>query len=165
MRRTIILLLCLAAIDVTTILMAQDAPDARFQDPQPAPPTYDPGPAPADIEPIPIRGTNERSPDLLEYQIRQRLNEEAKLQQRITEATSKLTSDDGDEMKLAHKELQEAVTELFEHRAETRLKQIEELEQRIAKLREQMERREEKKSEIIQLQVQTYINQANGLGF
>ena len=173
MRRTSTIIFCFAAICLAGNVLAQhssvpDGFDPFERNPSANNPYYQPqatessassdglfllpGSMPSDMEPQ----------DPFD-QLRQ--SELSQLLQRITKAKRNLASDDAEEQKQATIELEAAVTELFELRAKERLKQIEELEQRIAKLREQMERREEKKSEIIQLQVQTHINQANGLGF
>lgn len=91
--------------------------------------------------------------------------EERAVQKRIDTAQRQLTSEDIDAKDKAQEELKAAVGELFDMRTKSRRKQIEELEKRLAKLRKQLDQREDKKSEIIRLHVQTIVNQANGLGF
>ncbi|MCA9111770.1 MAG: hypothetical protein KDA52_17590 [Planctomycetaceae bacterium] len=173
MRRTPTVLFCIVVICLTGFAMAQDDfPDAsgslfddgslRVDDAIPVPPqapTQQLFPIPLDYE-ASLQRSNFRRPGTPTL-----TSDEARLQGRIAQATKYVTSKIPEESERATTELESAVTEFFELRANERLKQIEELEQRVAKLRDQMERREEKKSEIIQLQVQTHINQANGLGF
>ncbi len=76
-----------------------------------------------------------------------------------------LTSSKEADREKAEDALRDAAGELFDMRTKTRRKQIEELEKRLAKLRAQLDKREEKKSEIIRLHVQTIVNEADGLGF
>lgn len=90
---------------------------------------------------------------------------ERSLQVRITKASKQLKSDDAATKEKAQEELTKAVGELFDLRSKTREKQIKDLEQRLARLRKQMDQREDKKSDIIRLHLQTIVNQANGLGF
>ncbi len=183
MRRTTTGLLSLAAICVAGIVMAQD----EF-DPFSPPVQQRSDGSPDAMEPMlttddSLRGggssfdrggfgrgrgriADDDLPSLLNRELTNQLNRPKQiLQSQITTATRQLTSDDADERDQGRAALEGAIAALFEIRAKERQEQIEELEERIAKLRDQMERREEKKSEIIQLQVQTYVNQANGLGF
>jgi hypothetical protein len=46
-----------------------------------------------------------------------------------------------------------------------RKKELEQLEKRLANLREQLDRRKTKKSEIVDLQMKVLLNEADGLGF
>ena len=87
------------------------------------------------------------------------------LQSAITNASRMLRSDNADTKEKAQETLRKAVGELFDLRSKAREKQIKDLEERLAKLRKQMEQREDKKADIIRLHIQTIVNQANGLGF
>ena len=87
------------------------------------------------------------------------------LQSFITKASRLLRSDDADTKEKAQEDLRKAIGELFDLRSKVRKKQIKDLEERLAKLRKQMEQREDKKADIIRLHIQTIVNQANGLGF
>lgn len=93
------------------------------------------------------------------------LGTERGLQSTITKASRLLRSDDADTKEKAQEALRKAVGELFDLRSKVREKQIKDLEERLAKLRKQMEQREDKKADIIRLHIQTIVNQANGLGF
>ena len=52
---------------------------------------------------------------------------------------------------------------MFDERTTTREQQISDLENRLQKLRDQLEARKQKKAEIVRLRLQTLINEANGL--
>ncbi|MFK7818932.1 MAG: hypothetical protein AB8G99_09440, partial [Planctomycetaceae bacterium] len=82
---------------------------------------------------------------------------EMKLKQTIQRAKGTLTAEDADARSKATDQLNEAVGRLFDLRTESRKKQIEDLEKRLAKLRKQMEERVDKKSEIVRLHVQTMV--------
>ena len=63
------------------------------------------------------------------------------------------------------RQLDEALQNLFDVRTEMRETQIADLEKRIQTLRTQLQERVEKKTDIIQLRLQTLVNEANGLTF
>lgn len=65
----------------------------------------------------------------------------------------------------AEKELREAVTEQFELLVKEREEQIADLQARLAKLTEQLQKRRDAKDQIVDLRVQVLINEAKGLGF
>lgn len=90
---------------------------------------------------------------------------ESKHNREISKAIAGLKSKDADKRQEAEDQLSAAVGKLFDARTETREKQIKDLEERLAKLRRQLDERKDKKAEICRLHVQTLVNQANGLGF
>ena len=90
---------------------------------------------------------------------------EARINKQISEAMKNLKSPRLETREEANKALTTAVADLFDTRTEVREKQIKELEDRLAKLRAQLNERKARKDEICQLHVQTLVNQANGLGF
>ncbi len=61
--------------------------------------------------------------------------------------------------------LKQELSQLFDTRTAEREAQIKQLEERIQSLREQLNKRVEVKDEIIQLRLQTLVNEANGLTF
>lgn len=72
----------------------------------------------------------------------------------------------GDEEKAtARKKLNELVDKCFDDDMVQRQKELEQLEKRLSQLREQLDRRKNKKSEIVDLQLKVLLNEADGLGF
>jgi hypothetical protein len=63
------------------------------------------------------------------------------------------------------KKLEEAVTKAFEEDQKSRETELTKLEERLKKLRGQLDRRAKAKSDIIQLQLKVLVNEAEGLGF
>ena len=63
------------------------------------------------------------------------------------------------------KQLELAVTENFEEDLTTRETDLKKLEERLTKLRAQLDRRRKAQAEIIQLQLKVMVNEADGLGF
>jgi hypothetical protein len=70
-----------------------------------------------------------------------------------------------EETKAATKKLSELVDKCFDEDMAQRKKELEQLEKRLANLREQLDRRKTKKSEIVELQMKVLLNEADGLGF
>jgi hypothetical protein len=70
-----------------------------------------------------------------------------------------------EEAKAATKKLSELVDKCFDEDMVQRKKELEQLEKRLANLREQLDRRKTKKSEIVELQMKVLLNEADGLGF
>jgi hypothetical protein len=65
----------------------------------------------------------------------------------------------------ATKEVSELLEKSFQRDLERREKQIVEVEARVKKLRDQIEKRKKAKDEIISLRLKTIVNEADGLGF
>jgi hypothetical protein len=63
------------------------------------------------------------------------------------------------------KKLEAAVTKQFDRDMEYRESELSKLEERLNKLRGQLDRRRKAKAEIIQLQIKVLVNEAEGLGF
>jgi hypothetical protein len=81
-------------------------------------------------------------------------------------AAAKLRDAEGDEAKSkAEEQLRELLNKYFEDDMKRRQAELKEMESRLRKLHEQLERRAEKMDEIIDLQVKVLVNQADGLGF
>ncbi len=70
-----------------------------------------------------------------------------------------------DDRKAAQKKLDEALSKYFDEDMVQREKDLKEVEERVTKLRELLERRRASKQEIIDLEAKVALNQANGLGF
>ena len=70
-----------------------------------------------------------------------------------------------DEKSAAQKKLNEALSKYFDNDMEQREKELKQVEERVTKLRELLERRRAGKQEIIDLEAKVALNQANGLGF
>ena len=86
--------------------------------------------------------------------------------QTIREAAAALSeAEDEDAREQAEEHLGELLDEYFEEDMKRREQELAEVEARVKKLRELMERRREKKQEIIELQVEVLRNEADGLGF
>jgi hypothetical protein len=70
-----------------------------------------------------------------------------------------------DETTAARKQLTELIEKYFEEDMVQRQKELADLEKRLAKLREQLDRRRTKKQDIVELQAKVLLNEADGLGF
>lgn len=91
--------------------------------------------------------------------------EEARVDSEIQQATRNLKSSDSTKKLAAEDNLRVALEKLFDLRSGSRESKIEDLEVRLKKLRGQLEERKLKKDEIVELRVQTVVNEANGLTF
>jgi len=88
------------------------------------------------------------------------------LQIKIREAASAVrNAEDDDAREKATEELASALDEYFEQDMEARTKEVEEIQARVERLQAQLDRRREKKAEIIDLQLKVALNEADGLGF
>ena len=74
-------------------------------------------------------------------------------------------ADGEEETSAARKALTELVEKCFDADMVNREKELAELEKRMAKLREQLDRRRTKKQDIMDLQIKVLLNEADGLGF
>jgi succinate dehydrogenase/fumarate reductase flavoprotein subunit len=63
------------------------------------------------------------------------------------------------------KQLEESVANYFDEDMKARESELSKLEERVSKLRSQLDRRRRAKQEIIQLQIKVLVNEADGLGF
>jgi phosphoenolpyruvate-protein kinase (PTS system EI component) len=63
------------------------------------------------------------------------------------------------------KQLEAAVDKYFDEDMKTREAELAKLEERLSKLRSQLDRRRKAKTDIIQLQIKVLLNEADGLGF
>jgi hypothetical protein len=70
-----------------------------------------------------------------------------------------------DEKSAAQKKLNEALSKYFDEDMVQREKELKQVEERVTKLRELLDRRRTNKQEIIDLEAKVALNQANGLGF
>lgn len=88
------------------------------------------------------------------------------LEMKIREASAAVRDAKDDEArKKATEKLASALDEYFEENMKARGKELEDIRARLAKLEAQLERRREKKQEIIDLQMKVALNEADGLGF
>jgi hypothetical protein len=84
----------------------------------------------------------------------------------IRQAAEKLRDAKGNEARSeAEKELRDLLEQYFDDDLQSRQAELGEMEDRLAKLEKQLDRRESKKDEIVDLQVKVLVNQAEGLGF
>jgi hypothetical protein len=84
----------------------------------------------------------------------------------LRKAAEAVRNADGDEeTSAARKALAELVEKCFDADMVNREKELAELEKRLAKLREQLDRRRTKKQDIMDLQIKVLLNEADGLGF
>lgn len=88
------------------------------------------------------------------------------LESQIHKAAEELRDAEGDEAKTkAGENLRGVLDQYFEEDLKNRQEAVGDLEQRLQKLKAQLERRREKKQEIIDLQMKIAKNEAEGLGF
>jgi hypothetical protein len=81
-------------------------------------------------------------------------------------AVEKLRSaKEGTEKEAAKKELLQRLEQSFTRDLEHREQEVAEIESRVKKLREQLERRKKAKDEIVGLRLKTIVNESEGLGF
>jgi hypothetical protein len=93
-------------------------------------------------------------------------DEEMQEPEAMDQAVDKLKSAKNDAEKTsATKEISQLLEKSFQHDMERRETQISEIEARVKKLREQIEKRKKAKDEIISLHLKTIVNEADGLGF
>jgi hypothetical protein len=87
------------------------------------------------------------------------------LRSEITRLANQLR--DADESKKAEltKELETAVSKYFDEDLKARENELTKLEERVKKLRSQLDRRRTAKDEVVQLQIKVMINEVEGLGF
>jgi hypothetical protein len=92
--------------------------------------------------------------------------EEVQDMEALDQALSKLKSGKNDaEKESAKKDLSQALDKLFQRDLEQREHQVTEIEARVKKLRDQIEKRKAAKAEILSLHLKTIINESEGLGF
>jgi hypothetical protein len=80
-------------------------------------------------------------------------------------ATALVEADHDDARENAERQLNELLDEYFEEDIKRREEELANVERRVKELRELLERRREKKDDIIRLQVEVLRNEADGLGF
>lgn len=86
--------------------------------------------------------------------------------QTFQQAVQKLRSvKEGPEKEAAKKELSELLDKSFTRDLEHREQEVAEIEARVKKLKEQIERRKKAKDEIVGLRLKTIVNETEGLGF
>jgi hypothetical protein len=84
----------------------------------------------------------------------------------LRQATGKLKAAKNDAEKTAlTKEISQRLDKSFEHDMQRREKEIADVEARVKKLRDQIEKRKKAKDDIISLRLKTIVNEADGLGF
>jgi hypothetical protein len=95
-----------------------------------------------------------------------RMSKEAELNAKVQEALDKYTAAKDDEAKqAARKQLQGALTDLFDARQKEREEEIKQIEERVAKLRETLKKRESMRQELIEHHLTTLIQDMEGLGW
>lgn len=90
------------------------------------------------------------------------LEQHAEIAQVLTELRE--VNDDPKKAELT-KQLESAIVAIFDKDMSSRETDLSQLEERLTKLRAQLDRRRKAKSEIIQLQIKLMVNEADGLGF
>jgi hypothetical protein len=92
--------------------------------------------------------------------------EELEASKKLQAAVQSLkTGKDEAARKAAADVIQQQLTTQFESDLKQREKELAEVEQRVKTLREQLDKRKSAQAEIINLRLQTLVNEANGLGF
>lgn len=90
----------------------------------------------------------------------------ARLAEQIRAATNALGSaDDDEERASAKRDLRAALEKYFDADMEKRAEELKEIAERLHRLEQQLDRRSQRKEEVISLQLQVAENEANGLGF
>lgn len=93
-------------------------------------------------------------------------SETVKASQEVDSAVAKLKKATSDQDKQDAEDLvKEKLGKLFDLKTESREREITALEKRLEKMREQLEKRSDEKSQIVRLRLQTLVNEANGLTF
>jgi hypothetical protein len=128
------------------------------------------GGATLELKPSPAPEFVKRKADALQGVSKRIVMMQAQLQpeavNRIREAAKALVdAEDEDDREDAQRELNELLDGYFEEDMERREEELANVERRVKELRELLERRREKKDEIIRLQVEVLRNEADGLGF
>jgi hypothetical protein len=96
----------------------------------------------------------------------ERMSKEAELNGKVQDALNKYTAAKDDEAKqAARKQLQGALTDLFDARQKEREDEIKQIEERVAKLRETLKKRESMRQDLIDHHLTTLIQDAEGLGW
>jgi hypothetical protein len=94
------------------------------------------------------------------------MSREAELNTKVDEALKKYSAAKDDEAKqAARKQLQGALSDLFDVRQKEREEEIKQIEERVAKLRESLKKRESMRQELIEHHLTTLIQDAEGLGW
>jgi hypothetical protein len=112
------------------------------------------------------RQVEERKADFFFGQAPMRTRVEAAPAEAIRAAAAEIRdAKEGDDRKAAQKKLDEALSKYFDDDMVQREKDLKQVEERVTKLRDLLERRRASKQEIIDLEAKVALNQANGLGF
>ena len=91
---------------------------------------------------------------------------EGELNAKVQEALDKYTAaKDDDARQAARKQIQAALTDLFDVRQKEREEEIKQIEERVAKLRETLKKRESMRQDLIEHHLTTLIQDAEGLGW
>ena len=91
---------------------------------------------------------------------------EGELNAKVQEALTKYTAaKDDDARQAARKQIQGALTDLFDVRQKEREEEIKQIEERVAKLRETLKKRESTRQDLIEHHLTTLIQDAEGLGW
>jgi hypothetical protein len=86
--------------------------------------------------------------------------------QEIREAAAAVSQAEDEESKgEAQERLEQLLDDYFDEDMKRREDELDQVEQRVKKLRDLLQRRREKRREIVDLQVQVLLNEADGLGF
>jgi hypothetical protein len=95
-----------------------------------------------------------------------RSSREGEFNAKVQEALAKYTAaKDDDARQAARKQIQGALTDLFDVRQKEREEEIKQIEERVAKLRETLKKRESMRQDLIEHHLTTLIQDAEGLGW
>ena len=93
-------------------------------------------------------------------------SEDAELERKTRRSVEALKKAESSEKRLAMRdELEQLVDQHFDVRMKNREEQINQIEKKLRRLKDEIEKRRRRRDEIVQLRLQTLINEANGLGF
>jgi hypothetical protein len=124
--------------------------------------------APPEADPFDTRPIRVNSPAIVREgkQFKIRMGAPNDSRDAIRQIAEKLRDADSDEEKdNAQAELRRLLTDYFEKDMQRRKTELDEMEKRLARLRDQLSRRHTKMDEIVDLQIKVLINEADGMGF
>jgi hypothetical protein len=154
--------ICLSAAAFSQEL-AQSGARAGAGGPVPAPPGAGGGTVILEAPGQPVYGTGSQGAYWLGGR---RDSREAELNAKVTAALDKYTAaKDDDGRQAAKKQLQAALTDLFDVKQKEREEEIKQIEERVGKLRETLRKRDSMKQELIEHHLTTLTQDAEGLGW
>jgi hypothetical protein len=162
-KKTLFGLLCGAAVCGASVALSQVSAQSG-PDPAPGEPTLRPGGGGIVVQTGPDRPNAYYAPMMIGRTPGS--SREGELNAKVQEALNKYTAaKDDDARQAARKQIQSALTDLFDVRQKGREDEIKQIEERVAKLRETLKKRESMRQDLIEHHLTTLIQDAEGLGW